>query len=78
MRDSSKSMGDWHLRCRQKREEKIAISICHEISIKIETIIDLLTHHLLLTFGGLVVDSYGVTVELSCGDELLDGFFDRS
>ena len=26
----------------------------------------------------VVVDSYGVTVELSCGDKLLDGLLDRS
>lgn len=31
-----------------------------------------------LAFCVLVVDNYRMTVELSCGDELLNGFIDRS
>lgn len=47
-------------------------------------IADLPTHLHLLTFGvfvafsDFVVDSYGVTVESSCGDELLNGSLERS
>ena len=40
------------------------------------TITDLPTH-VPLRFGVLVVDSYGVSVESSCGNELLDAVFDR-
>jgi hypothetical protein len=60
----------------------MAISRYHETSVGCEAehllITDTLTH-LPLTFGVLVVvDSYRVTAELSCGDELLHGFLDRS